>query len=589
MGERKVRCAMNGFHIEKTTLVKYTGSCASIVIPDGITIIGTAAVQDNNRLEEVIMPDSVEEVGCWAFWGCTSLRHITFSRNLRKLDRYGFAGCTSLEAVALPGRLRTINYCTFKGFSALRDVTVPEGIKMISESAFSKCVSLRTIRLPKTVKRIKRFAFGRCPNLSEVIFLREGNCEIDTNSFYRCSRAVSFSWPNAAVFREEREAGFMLDRNRSVRSYFGISEHITLPETAVSVAEFAFFGNRNVISMDLPESVLSIGRSGMAYMKRLRKVSLTGIREIGSGAFWACTRLEEIGIPATLERVGGDAFGQCRSLRTLDFGKTKAVFEGRIAPMAEGLERVVLPQDIQSLPAGAFYYCRQLADITLPYGIRKLGPGAFQGCKSLVRMEIPETAEPFDWDVFESCDGLIELVLQGHDTSVTGRTDEFCTAAARYADERPVRQAVIFIGLQGSGMTYYFNWHFAGKFEQISLDELHTRNQETLALHDCIEKGLDFVVDNTNPTRAERNRYIQIAKTAGYRIIGYYFGSKLQDCIRRNAQREGKKRIPAKAIAATSNRLELPAWDEGYDELYYVERSGETVMRKRDWRENDGF
>ena len=68
-----------------------------------------------------------------------------------------------------------------------------------------------------------------------------------------------------------------------------------------------------------------------------------------------------------------------------------------------------------------------------------------------------------------------------------------------------------------------------------------------------------------------------------YTVTGCYFESILKDCIRRNEQREGKARIPATAIAATSNRLELPSWDEGFDELYYVERDTERVMLRKKW------
>ncbi|MBQ9881278.1 MAG: AAA family ATPase, partial [Synergistes sp.] len=106
-----------------------------------------------------------------------------------------------------------------------------------------------------------------------------------------------------------------------------------------------------------------------------------------------------------------------------------------------------------------------------------------------------------------------------------------------------------------------------------------------LLLRSCIDKGLDFVIDNTNPTKAERAVYISMAKAAGYRVIGYFFESRLQDCIKRNEQRTGKAKIPAKAIAATSNKLELPSRDEGFDELYFVGRSGSTLMMKSEWRD----
>ena len=79
---------------------------------------------------------------------------------------------------------------------------------------------------------------------------------------------------------------------------------------------------------------------------------------------------------------------------------------------------------------------------------------------------------------------------------------------------------------------------------------------------------------------------IAVAKENGYRVIGYFMQSKLQECIARNNLREGKEKIPPTAIAATSNKIELPSAAEGYDELYFVANDGKT-MKISKWREND--
>ena len=105
-------------------------------------------------------------------------------------------------------------------------------------------------------------------------------------------------------------------------------------------------------------------------------------------------------------------------------------------------------------------------------------------------------------------------------------------------------------------------------------------------LEDCIARGRDFVIDNTNPTREDRARYIPVAKEQGYRIVGYFMQSRLQECIARNNLREGKERIQAKAIAMTSIKLEMPCYDEGFDELYFVANDG-AEMAISEWREND--
>jgi hypothetical protein len=59
--------------------------------------------------------------------------------------------------------------------------------------------------------------------------------------------------------------------------------------------------------------------------------------------------------------------------------------------------------------------------------------------------------------------------------------------------------------------------------------------------------------------------------------------SKIKDCIARNALREGKARVPNNAIAATSNKLEIPSFKEGFHELYFVKNDGKSMIIE-EWR-----
>ena len=143
---------------------------------------------------------------------------------------------------------------------------------------------------------------------------------------------------------------------------------------------------------------------------------------------------------------------------------------------------------------------------------------------------------------------------------------------------------VIMMGIQGSGKSTFYHNFLTKKFVRANLDTLKTRNQEKLLIEDCIKQGKSFAVDNTNPTKADRGRYIPSAKASGYKVIGYFMESKLKDCIERNNLRQGKEKIPSIAIAATSNKLQLPSFDEGFDELYFVKNDGKT-MTVSEWRE----
>lgn len=131
-------------------------------------------------------------------------------------------------------------------------------------------------------------------------------------------------------------------------------------------------------------------------------------------------------------------------------------------------------------------------------------------------------------------------------------------------------QAIIFVGIQASGKSTFYSQCFSNTHIRINLDMLKTRHREKRLVETCLEIGQPFVVDNTNPTPEERDRYISLAKSNRFRITGYYFASKISDSIQRNQNRELGQQVPEKAIRGTYSRLVLPTYTEGFDELYYV-------------------
>ena len=148
----------------------------------------------------------------------------------------------------------------------------------------------------------------------------------------------------------------------------------------------------------------------------------------------------------------------------------------------------------------------------------------------------------------------------------------------------PEKTAVIFIGIPASGKSSFFAKKFKDKCVHINLDTLNTRKKEADLLNECIRINESFVVDNTNPTKADRQRYIIPAKAAGYRGEGYFFQSILADCITRNESRTDKAKIPDIAVASKSKELELPGRDEGFDALYFVKLDkGDFIID--DWRD----
>ncbi|HKE78904.1 MAG TPA: ATP-binding protein [Solirubrobacteraceae bacterium] len=140
-------------------------------------------------------------------------------------------------------------------------------------------------------------------------------------------------------------------------------------------------------------------------------------------------------------------------------------------------------------------------------------------------------------------------------------------------------EAVVFCGVQGSGKTTLYVDRFLETHVRVSLDVLRTRAREEAFLRLCLERGQRFVVDNTNATAAERRGYVEPARAAGFRVVGYLVEVDVAEALARNAERAGRRRVPTAGVVGTDRRLVRPTPEEGFDELWHA-----TAARGGGWR-----
>lgn len=135
-------------------------------------------------------------------------------------------------------------------------------------------------------------------------------------------------------------------------------------------------------------------------------------------------------------------------------------------------------------------------------------------------------------------------------------------------------ECVIFAGLPASGKTTFYQRRFAATHRHISKDHWPnaTRKEARQAalIRQELGAGASVVVDNTNPSIADRGAIIGLARAAGARVIGYYFDASTRAAVGRNRGREGSARVPDVAIFTTAKRMTAPTMNEGFDELYRV-------------------
>ena len=123
------------FLIENNCLTKYSGCDKDIVIPTGVTAIGSHAFKGRESLPSIIIPDSVTSIGAGEFYDCRSLKSITFPEGVTSIGAGAFCCCHSLESITIPESLTSIEYEAFEGCDSLSE-ELRDRIEAIGPHAF---------------------------------------------------------------------------------------------------------------------------------------------------------------------------------------------------------------------------------------------------------------------------------------------------------------------------------------------------------------------------------------------------------------------------------------------------------------------
>ncbi len=153
---------------------------------------------------------------------------------------------------------------------------------------------------------------------------------------------------------------------------------IQLPESLVSLGE-GCFRECNLMELRLPVNVTAVPKAMCAWNMNLALVKLPqNLTDIGSHSFAYCGNLKEITIPTAVAHIGSNAFSQCASLK-----------------------EVVLPAGMKELESYAFSGCESLRSAVMPSNANLLGELIFSGCINLRSLTVmSQTPPPFDCNSF---------------------------------------------------------------------------------------------------------------------------------------------------------------------------------------------
>ena len=143
-----------------------------LVIPAGVTSIGSWAFDGCIGLTSVKIPAGVTSIGSDAFDGCSGLTSVDIPASVTSIDAFAFTNCIGLSSVTFEegSRLESIGMRVFQYCSRLSSVEIPAGVTSIGTLAFYGCSRLTSVEIPSSVTSIGNYAFYDCSSLTSVTF-----------------------------------------------------------------------------------------------------------------------------------------------------------------------------------------------------------------------------------------------------------------------------------------------------------------------------------------------------------------------------------------------------------------------------------
>ena len=460
---------------DANTLLYYLGNAAELTLPADYNgenyAIDANVFKGNTTITSVVIPNSVTSIGERAFSSCTGLTSIiveagnakydsrencnaiieTESKTLivgckntiipngvKSIGHDAFYGCRGLTSIEIPKTVTSIGSSAFYGCRDLTNIVIPKSVTSIGDWAFYSCAGLTSIEIPKSVTSLGANAFRACQGLTSVV-IPNSVTSIGEGAFYSCSGVASIVIPNSVTSIGENafygtawyknQPDGIIYAGKVLYEYKGTmpkNSSITVQKGTLGIAGGAFSGCTGLTSIEIPNSVTSIGDAAFQRCSALKTViNLSnlifskGSSDYGYVAYYADKVVNAPGDDVVDDFVFSTVddkhtlvayFGDATDVTLPDNynGENYAIGDEAFVNKNE-LTNVVIPNSVVGIGDSAFSGCSGLTRVDIVDGVNSIGESAFAGCSKLEEIYISNTIESIGDNAFADCNNLFEI------------------------------------------------------------------------------------------------------------------------------------------------------------------------------------
>ena len=308
--------------------------------------------------------------------------------NAMIIGNYQFARFNDIMSVSLPLNLKEIGHYAFYDL-AIQEIALPTRLNYIGVSAFENCSNIKEVVIPNNVTQIGLGVFKNVGLESiELPFLGAG---IDDNS--------------------ENVIGYIFDdlneNNKDNHPYLESLEYVNVQYGEIGDYAFAYCKNLNTV--DLGEQT-TIGEYAFYDCRNLENIDLSDISSIGAYAFKYCTYFYDVYLSSDLRSIGefafdlemnyidrnvyfdGDVEDWCK-VRLGDYRANPLCMGGTMYFMIDSkytiLEKIVVPNSINSLSQYIFAFNNDIKEIFIPSTVKNIGTDILYACNNVEKLTMP--------------------------------------------------------------------------------------------------------------------------------------------------------------------------------------------------------